>query len=172
MSILSQTSINATEFCPNINNTNFKNRNFGANLQGLADLVTIHYVELNDDITENTAEIHDLLDTVENVTVVVQGYFDQAENVIWLVPGLLLAVSIVTALATFGVILAWKQDSGIGLQRCMSYGVLPILVALCVTCVILACAASASTAVSAGEFSVGTGVLRGYCWADNILPCG
>jgi hypothetical protein len=150
ISILSQTSINSTTFCPNINNTQFKTR--GANLQGLADLVTIQYVELNDNITENMADITDLLDTVEDVTVVVQGYVDQTETFMWLVPGLLLAVSIATAVATFGGILAWKQDSGIGLQRCMSYGVLPILAALCVMCVMLACAASASTAVSAGEY--------------------
>ena len=149
--ILSQTSINSTTFCPNINSTQFRNRNLDVNLQALADILTLHYVQLNINITDNMVELHNLLDTVEDVTVIAQGSFDQAEGFIWLVPGLLLGVSIVTALATFGVILAWKRDAGMGLQRCMSYGVLPVLVALCVMCIVLGCAATASTAVSAGE---------------------
>ena len=94
-------------------------------------------------------EIEDVLDTFEDAASMMEVSFDRAESVVWLVPGLLLAVSIVTALATFGVILAWKQESGLRLQRCMSYGLLPALIALCLLCWILCIATTVTTTLSA-----------------------
>lgn len=150
MGILSQTSTNSTIFCPNINATSFDKR-LGQNLLRLSQLLSIEYVALQRAISDNMTDVEDVLETFEDAADMIESSFDRAESVIWFVPGLLLAVSIVTALATFGVILAWKQESGLRLQRCMSYGVLPALTTLCVLCWILGIATTVTTALSAGK---------------------
>ena len=126
MGILSQTSTNTTIFCPNINETVF-NRRLGQNLVQLSHLLSVDYIALQGNITNNMTDIEEVLDVFEDAAGMMEISLDRAESVMWFVPGLLLAVSIVTALATFGVILAWKQESGLRLQRCMSYGLLPTL---------------------------------------------
>ncbi|CAB9498006.1 expressed unknown protein [Seminavis robusta] len=145
--ILSQTNTNHSTFCPNLNNSQF-DQTLAEHLQRLSYLIGEHFDYLDGRITGNTTELHESLDTVEDAILVIDGSNHQVEGIVWLVPGLLLAVSIVSALATFGVILAWKQDSGVRLQRCMSYGVLPTLAALCIMCVILAIATTVATAAS------------------------
>lgn len=151
MGILSQTSTNSSIFCPNINDTRFDQR-LGANLLRLSKVLSIEYGALQSSIRQNMTKIEGILETVEDASNVVEASFDRAESVIWLVPGLLLAVSIMTALATFGVILACKHESGLRLQRCMSYGVLPALTVLCLLCWVLGIATTVTTAVTAGEF--------------------
>jgi hypothetical protein len=153
--ILSQTSTNSSFFCPNINSTNFDSR-LGRNLLQLSHLLSVEYVALQNLITNNMTEIEDILQTIEDAADLMEFSFDRAESVMWLVPGLLLAVSIATALATFGVILAWKHESGVRLQRCMSYGLLPALTALCILCWILGIATVVTTTLSADFCLSGT----------------
>jgi len=76
----------------------------------------------------------------------------------------LLAVGIVTALATFGVVMAWKQDSRPRLQRFMSYGVLPGLIIVCLLCWILAIGATVSTAASTGKSIHTVGKFIVFAW--------
>lgn len=153
MGILSQTSTNFSSFCPNVNQTE-KNTVLGVDLLGLSNLISRDYVTLQMDVTDNMTKIENMLQAVEEAVEILESSFNHAENVVWLVPGLLLGVSIVTALATFGVILAWKQESSPRLQRFMSYGVLPALIAVCILCWTLAIGSTVSTAASAGKFAL------------------
>ena len=155
MGILSQTTTNSTIFCPNINDTQFDQR-LGENLLQLAHLLSVDYVALQGSISDNMTDIEEVLQIFEDAADMMEVSFDGAESVMWLVPGLLLAVSIVTALATFGVILAWKQESGLRLQRCMSYGLLPTLALLCGLCWILGIATTVTTTLGADFCLSGT----------------
>ena len=123
----------------------------GVDLMGLSNLISNDYVALQMEVTDNMTKIENMLQAVEEVVDILETFFDRTENIVWLVPGLLLGVSILTALATFGVILAWKQESGPQLQRFMSYGVLPALITVSILCWLLAIASTVSTAASAGK---------------------
>ena len=125
----------------------------GVDLVGFANSISVDYVALENEVAANMTKIEDILLTMDATVEIMESSFNQAENVIWLVPALLLGVSIVTALATFGVILAWKQDAGLRLQRFMSYGVLPSLMILCILCWLLAIGAAVSTAANTGKFT-------------------
>lgn len=150
MGILSQTSTNFSSYCPNVNQTESDTTVLGVNLQGLSNLISNDYISLQMEVTDNMTKIENMLQAVEEAVEILETSFHHTENIIWLVPGLLLGVSILTALATFGVILAWKQESGPRLQCFMSYGVLPALIAACILCCLLAVASSVSSAASAG----------------------
>jgi len=150
MEILNQTKTEFAAFCPYVNVSTAK-RELGVDLVGLSNSISVEYVALQNKVTTNMIEIESILRSIEDSVEVVESTFGRAENVIWLVPGLLLGVSVATAFATFGVILAWKQESSLRFQRLMTYCVLPTLTLLCVLCWILAIGTIVSTAVSTGK---------------------
>lgn len=148
-----------------MNQTEFDTAVLGVDLMGLSNLISNDYVRLQIEVTDNMTKIENMLQAVEEAAEILETSFHRTENIVWLVPGLLLAVSILTALATFGVILAWKQESGFRLQRFMSYCVLPALITVCILCWLLAIASTVTTAASAGAF------FHGYSQLYNLIVC-
>lgn len=147
--ILSQTPSNFSEICPNINK-NESTQILHVDLGSLSEIISVDFLLLESNITSNMTGIEKILNTIEDSVDTLEFSFQQAEHVIWVIPALLLGISVLTALTTFGVILAWKQDSGVHFQRFMSYGALPILILLSFICWGLAIGSSVSTAISAG----------------------
>ena len=148
--ILTQTPTNFSDYCPNVNQSDSREV-FRVDLAGLSDMISVDYRSFEDAVAENTTKIEKVLRTIENSVDVLEFSFHKAENMVWVIPGLLLGISVVTAFSTFGVVLAWKQDSSLRFQRLLSYGVLPVLVLLAIACWALAIGASVSTAMSAGK---------------------
>jgi len=58
----------------------------------------------------------------------------ETESMMWMVPGLLFSVSVLSAAAMFGSLLAWKKKSGDRLQMTMSYVLLPSLIVVSLAC--------------------------------------
>lgn len=59
---------------------------------------------------------------------------EDTETYLWVAPGLMLALTSVTAALLFGVLLAWKRQSSHQAQQTLSYIVLPCLIVLSLIC--------------------------------------
>jgi hypothetical protein len=147
--ILLQTPTNFSSYCPNVD-VNQSELILGVDLPNLAKLISDDFFVLDFYVSDNVTSVEQVLNIIEDSVDIIEFSFGQTEKIIWLVPGLLLGVSISAAMATFGVILAWKHESGLRFQRFMSYGVLPVLSALCIVCWILGIGTTLSTAMSSG----------------------
>lgn len=79
------------------------------------------------DVTSNTVGFGEVLSKLEKA-------HRETEAYLWAIPGLMLAMSSLTASLLFGVILAWKRQSNRQAQRILSYGVLPCLIGLSMIC--------------------------------------
>ena len=79
-------------------------------------------------------------------------YVDISEEYIWVIPGLLLFVSILAAISIVGVVLAWKGKSGTLFQHGMSYVVLPLLLLATIICWIVMVVLSLSTMIGTGTY--------------------
>lgn len=149
--ILNHTPTEFHEFCPNVKQNQTSSEQLsGVDLLELADLISEQYFVIEGYVKRNVSDVESILDTIEEALNSVEATFMNVNQIVWLVPGLLLGVSIITAFGTFAVILAWKQESGLRFQRFMSYVALPLLVLLCTVSWILAATTFLSTAVTAG----------------------
>jgi ABC-type multidrug transport system permease subunit len=92
------------------------------------------------------------VDRIDGGMVTFEESVDTVDELMWIVPGLLFAVSMLTAISMLGVLLAWKGKSGVRIQRAMSYFVLPLLIVASIACWIAAIMASFGTMVSSGTF--------------------
>lgn len=78
----------------------------------------------------------------------------ETESMMWMVPGLLFSVSVLSAAAMFGSLLAWKKKSGYRLQMTMSYLVFPALIIVALSCWTVVAFTSVGTMLTSGKFAV------------------
>ncbi|CAJ1934542.1 unnamed protein product [Cylindrotheca closterium] len=69
----------------------------------------------------------------------------ETESMMWMVPGLLFSISVLSAAAMFGSLLAWKKKSGHRLQMTMSYLVFPSLIIVALACWVVVALTSIGT---------------------------
>lgn len=107
---------------------------FGIDLGTLFSSFDNDYEKFNETVKE---EIRLARETIDQVTGAVDGMvstMDTVEGRLWMIPGLLVALSVLSAAAMLGVLLAWKAKSGKKVQRVMTWFVLPGMVFLCIAC--------------------------------------
>mmetsp|Transcript_21256 Transcript_21256/g.40350 ORF Transcript_21256/g.40350 Transcript_21256/m.40350 type:complete len:842 (-) Transcript_21256:73-2598(-) len=101
------------------------------------------------DVISNTNSVEDLLHTVETA-------HRETETYLWVVPGLMLALTSVTASLLFGVMLAWKRQSNRHAQRTLTYFVLPCLICISLVCWVVGISSAISVAIFSDACTQGT----------------
>ena len=100
----------------------------------------------------------------------------KAQQFIWVIPGILLGLSSLTAVTMFGVFLAWKRESNRRYQRLLSWFVLPFFLAFSLTIWVTAIAAALTTAAGIDACTNGSAngtpsqTVQSLLVAQNVEP--
>lgn len=146
---LESTSFEFLEFCPN--GTRGESV-MGVDLEALAELSVKEHKNLMVQAETKLAPYNESIVQIKTWADEFHDSVQSSEPYLWAVPGLLLAISIVSTLGALGVVLAWKGRSGKILQNTMSYGILPFLITLSVVCWAGAIGAAIGTSMGGGEW--------------------
>jgi ABC-type multidrug transport system permease subunit len=137
--------------CPQIEKDDIMSE-LGIDLNDLVDTLAGDFDEMMELVNSQLGLVKNVVDRIDGGMVTFEESVDTADEIMWIVPGLLFAVSMLTAISMLGVLLAWKGKSGVRIQRAMSYFVLPLLIVASIACWIAAIMASFGTMVSSGTF--------------------
>jgi hypothetical protein len=149
--IVSATPTDLKVLCPQIDKGDIENE-LGIDLNDLVNTLAGEFNEMMELVNFQLGIVKNGFDRIDGGMVTFEETVDTADEMMWIVPGLLFAVSMLTAISMLGVLLAWKGKSGVRIQRTMSYFVLPLLIVASISCWIVAIIASFGTMVSSGTF--------------------
>ena len=119
--------------CPNVDADQLEIV-LGFDLRDLATIVSQEFPVINEAVKRNTSTVETLLSKIDISLTDFEAYIDKTEDFMWIVPGLLFAVSMLAAITMLGVLLAWREKSGRCFQRTMSYVTLPLLMIVTLMC--------------------------------------
>ncbi|GKY93328.1 hypothetical protein MPSEU_000300400 [Mayamaea pseudoterrestris] len=97
-------------------------------LQNTVSLVADRYKFLHDGLASNLTGVQSALAETDYLLDNVDAYYNETSKFLWLVPCVLLFLSIFVGIALYGVFLAWQDESNRSIQRWLSNGVLPFLI--------------------------------------------
>eukprot|EP00980_Cylindrotheca_fusiformis_P030454 scaffold24835_cov113-Cylindrotheca_fusiformis.AAC.1 len=117
----------------------------GIDLAVLHDTVTEGFEATNDLVEQRLSFFYNSMVQMRNGSIAFEDHVQEAESYMWIVPGLLFTVSILSAFAVLASVLAWKQKSEERLEFALSYLVLPALILASIGCWTAAVLASAGT---------------------------
>jgi hypothetical protein len=131
--LVQSVQLDAKVLCPNIDPNEFEAL-IGIDLNELVSSITSEYDSMTSTSEENIKFVRDLLHRLEEGLVSFENSVTETEEWLWMIPAILFTVSVLTALATLGVLLAWRGKSGKKVQNTMSYFVLPLMMAATIAC--------------------------------------
>ena len=166
--IVESTPLDYNELCPLVPREDAE-QVLEVDLGSLATLLVDDFMELSNDVRADISEVKFLLDRVELGMNDFDESKSEVEAYMWVVPGILFGVSLATAISMLGVMLAWKDKSGMAVQNGLSYVLLPILVLLCVSCWIVVLCAAFGTMVSSDACTAGTSNGTPYQTIEGVL---
>ena len=147
--LVTEIPTNTDEICPFVDTNNFE-AELGVNLLDLLETVSLEYDDVNAMVTEILTTVKNVVARLSNGIHGFEQSVDKTETFLWVVPGVLFAVSLLVAISALGVVLAWKNKSGTRLQTFLSYGVLPIMILATTACWVVAITAGFGTMTSSG----------------------
>eukprot|EP00339_Tiarina_fusa_P000642 CAMPEP_0116998862 /NCGR_PEP_ID=MMETSP0472-20121206/1785_1 /TAXON_ID=693140 ORGANISM="Tiarina fusus, Strain LIS" /NCGR_SAMPLE_ID=MMETSP0472 /ASSEMBLY_ACC=CAM_ASM_000603 /LENGTH=923 /DNA_ID=CAMNT_0004698141 /DNA_START=148 /DNA_END=2919 /DNA_ORIENTATION=+ len=139
--------VDAVHICPLVKKENFESE-LGINLNDLLDTVSLRFEDVDAYVTEILVVVETVVTRVSDGAIAFEESVDTTEQILWIVPAVLFAVSMLVAIAALGVLLAWKNKSGARIQAVLSYGVLPLLILVSTACWIITIAAAFGTMTS------------------------
>lgn len=155
-SIFNTTPLNMQLLCPELVNASDMNVTLGIDLQAVISQFKVNYDAMQGQMSKDIAEVDSVVQTMSSAIDTVHLVFVDTSNYIWIAPAILLVLCVITALALFGVCIAWREESSVKLQRIMSYGVLPSLIVMSIACWATAICAAITTAMGTDACTNGT----------------
>lgn len=156
LEIVAKTPLDLDVLCPNRAQDDTA-AIFGFQLAALVQAFQTDYATLEQYIKENITSVADVLSDVDETIDAVDLSYSYVHDYLWIMPGVLLFLGMLTALTVFGVFLAWRQDSNLRFQRTLSYVILPLFIATSLTCWAIAIAAAVTTAATSDACLYDTG---------------
>jgi hypothetical protein len=153
--ILDTMQLNFTEICP-LANVSDAEAELGVELDTMLDHFLKNYSSLEQEISLNILDIDIILANVEDSLEFVEASYAESDRYLWMVPGILFLLGSLSLITMFGVFLAWKRNSYRRFQCLLSYGILPVFVALSVACWMIAVATAVTTAMSSDGCTPGS----------------
>lgn len=153
MDLLNNTPTELEVICPKVDPALFQ-AEFGIDLTEIIGSVAGQYDQLRAEVATQLDFGNSIVDRVESSLASLESSIATSENYMWVIPGLLFAVSVLSALSIVGVVLAWRDKSGIRFQSFMSWGVLPLLIIVATSCWVVVLMASLGSMVGTGKWSV------------------
>ena len=131
--IVKWTPVDLSIVCPNVDPDQLE-LVLGFDLRDLATIISDEFPVINEAVEQNTTTVQKMLSRIDTSLTDFEAYIDKAEDFMWIVPGLLFAVSMLASITMLGVLLAWREKSGKCFQRTMSYVTLPLLIVVTLMC--------------------------------------
>lgn len=132
--------------CPLVNDAFFESF-LGVDIRDIIGTVVEQQDRLEEEIENKLSIGYSFVNRVERGLSAFEISVGKSEDYLWIIPALLLSISVLSTISILGVVLAWKKKSGVGLQRIMSYIVLPLLILAAITCWLIVVLLSLSTMV-------------------------
>ena len=120
---------------------------YGIDLDYTASILVNEYERIRSSIDSKLSDIISNKNDFDDLVASIETAHHETETYLWAVPGLMLALTSVTASLLFGVLLAWKRQSNRQAQRTLSYGVLPCLICLSLVCWIVGISSALAVAL-------------------------
>ncbi len=153
MELLNNTPSELKVVCPLVDPAVFE-AEFGIDLTEIIGSVADEYDRLREEVTTQLDLGNNIVDRVESSLTTFESSVTTSEKYMWVIPALLFVVSVLAALSILGVVLAWRDRSGIRFQRFMSWGVLPLLIIVATSCWVVVLMASLGSMVGTGKWRV------------------
>jgi hypothetical protein len=154
--IVKETPIELNVICPQIDPAQIE-AELGIDLNQMVSLLGSEFQGLSEEVNRNVSTVGKLIDDIETGLYDFEDYVNHVDSLMWILPGLLFAVSLLAAISMLGVLLAWKEKSGRTFQRAMAYVVLPTLIVASIACWVVVLCASFGTMVSSDMCTAGDG---------------
>lgn len=138
------------DICPNIRQSEMEVE-IGIDLGTLFRIVTTDYHTTKSLLDARLSFFFNALQQMDNGSSRFKDHVNEVESMLWMIPGLLFSISIISASAMFGTLLAWKKKSGDRLQMTMSYLLFPALITVALSCWFLVSLTSVGTMLTSGE---------------------
>ena len=148
--IAATTPVDLSVICPKIDPSTLQIQ-LGINLGDLTGFLTSEFENLSNQVERNVSLVNSYLVEIDDGLNQFQLYVDNAAGMLWFIPAVLFAESVLVALSMLGALLAWKGKSGRVFQRLMSYVVLPFLLLVSIASWIVVVAAAFGTMMSSGK---------------------
>jgi len=150
LEIVDNTPTDLGVVCPLIDELEFEAL-LGIDLRGIIQAVSEEYDRLKDEVRTQLSLGNMIVDSVENGISDFEASISKTEENMWIIPALLFVISVLSAISILGVVLAWKEKSGIRFQRSMSYGVLPLLILVSIACWMVVVVSSFGSMIGTGK---------------------
>ena len=144
--ILYKMPMDISTICPNITMEELEDE-LTVNLQSMVDVVATNYVGISAEVSGNISDIREALLYFADYVEAAESIFEGAAPFFWVVPTILFSLSAITVAAISGVFSAWKMQSSRGIQRYLTYIILPALILLSMACWAVAAMSAAASAV-------------------------
>ena len=135
--------------CPLVNDTAFEAL-LGVDIRDIIGTIVEQQDRLREEVESRLSIGQSFVNGIEEGLSSLEISIDKSEEYVWIVPGLLFGICVLVIASILGVILAWKEKSGVGLQRVMSYVVLPLLILAAILCWLMVVLSSLSTMIGTG----------------------
>jgi hypothetical protein len=144
--ILENVPLTEMEVCPQATSNQIQSV-LGFRIEAMISVYVSDYGPVEAQVSENVNEVTKILNIFTDALEIIEKTAHETETYIWVVPGILVGLSVVTAIALFGAFLSRKRDSNRRFQRFLAYFILPFLIATSLVCWLVATAAATTTAV-------------------------
>jgi hypothetical protein len=156
VNLLKTMSLDFNELCPGDASSGEIEAILGVDVDTMLQLFAADYTELARQVSQNISDVSQFVEYFEDAVQVAEKGNKETETYLWIILGILLALTGLTAVAMFGVLFAWKRRSTKRFQRILSYVALPGLVVMSIMSWVLAIAAAVSTAVGGDACTSGS----------------
>jgi hypothetical protein len=119
----------------------------GVNLTGIVQSIT----DLNKEVKNKISLGNTIMNRMEKGVILLEASVTKTEQYMVIIPALLFAITVLTAFSMMGVVMAWKEKSGVRFQRTMSYVVLPLLILASIACWMVVVFWSTGSMVGSGK---------------------
>jgi len=155
--IVEDTLLDLESLCPELA-VNGTQHVFGFDLEAIFESIRSEYQVFENQVSGNISQVATILNEVESVIDAFEVSYEQVGNYMWVVPGVLLGLSILTVFTMFGVFVAWRQDSSLRLQRTLSWGILPLFIVFSIIFWIFAVVAAVTVAAGSDACTYGNNI--------------
>jgi len=132
--------------CPLVNETAFESL-LGVDIRDIIGTIVEQQDRLREEVESRLSVGQSFVNGLEEGLSSLEISIDKSGEFVWIVPGLLFGICVLAIASILGVVLAWKEKSGVGLQRVMSYVVLPLLILTAVVFWLIVVLSSLSTMI-------------------------
>jgi hypothetical protein len=142
--------------CPNITAQHLLKQQIGVDLNALVVSIKDKYQSMVATSEEKVASVRSFLEKFDQGLTAAETAVAGVNSYMWIAPAVLFAVSLLTAVAMLGVLLAWRGKSGRRVQNTLSYLFLPLLMIATIATWIIIIAASLATMVGSDMCTAST----------------